>query len=188
MDEQQKKWKPDPAKHADDWRKMWYQILDGRRFSIRQTHGEEAAKKYRPHSAEENYFKQWGKLPAHVTSEDTEVPYADALRVMEMVDKHHDRYWRQMTKEYPDKVKAFWKRLEKQLAEVQATPAYKMSQEDRKELMQYSEAIVAKMRNLKADGEETKHQGRQQGEQAVAGGHQPKEADSAEANTNTAAQ
>ena len=167
MDEQQKKWKPDPGKYSDNWRKMWFEILDGRRFSIRQTHGEEAAKKYRPHSAEENYFKQWGKLPAHVTSEDTEVPYADALRVMEMVNAHHDRYWTQMTKEYADKVKAFWKRLSDQLAEVQATPAYQISQQDRKELIEYSEAIVAKMRNLGSNGK-TKHRAGQQGEQAIA--------------------
>lgn len=185
MDEQQKKWKPDPAKHSDDWRKMWYQILDGRRFSIRQTHGEEAAKKYRPHSAEENYFKQWGKLPAHVTSDDTEVPYADALRVMEMVNAHHDRYWTQMTKEYPDKVKAFWKRLSDQLAEVQATPAYQMSQEDRKELMKYSEAIVAKMRNLDRNGK-TKHQAGQQGQQAAPDGAEA--ANSTETDTHTTAE
>ena len=184
MDEQQKKWKPDPVKHSDDWRKMWYQILDSRRFSIRQTHGEEAAKKYRPHSAEENYFKQWGKLPAHVTSEDREVPYADALRVMEIVNAHHDRYWTQMTKEYPDKVKAFWKRLSDQLAEVQATPAYQMSQEDRKELIKYSEAIVAKMRNLDGNGK-AQHQAGQQGKQAASDGAEA--ADSTETNTHTTA-
>jgi hypothetical protein len=168
MDEQQKKWKPDPSKFADNWRKMWFEILDGRRFSIRQTHGEEAAKKYRPHSAEENYFKQWGKLPAHVTSEDAEVPYADALRAMEMVNAHHDRYWAQMTKEYPDRVKAFWKRLSDQLAEVQATPAYQISQQDRKELIEYSEAIVAKMRNLGSNDKEAQHPAGQQVEQAIA--------------------
>ena len=166
MDEQQREWKPEPGKHADDWRKLWFQILDSRRFSIRQTHGEEAAKKYRAHSAEENYFKQWGKLPAHVTSEDTEVPYADAMRVMEMVDVHHDRYWRQMTKDYPDKVKAFWKGLEKQLAEVKATPAYQLAQEDRKQLIDFSEAILQKVRNLKADDKADNEAG-QQGNQAA---------------------
>ena len=185
MDEQQRKWKPEPGKHAEDWRKMWFQILDSRRFSIRQTHGEEAAKKYRAHSSEENYFKQWGKLPAHVTSEDTEVPYADAMRVMEMVDVHHDRYWRQMTKDYPDKVKAFWKGLEKQLAEVKATPAYQLAQEDRKQLIDFSEAILQKVRNLKPDGKADNEAG-QQGKQATPDG--AAEADSTEADTNTAAQ
>jgi hypothetical protein len=185
MDEQQKKWKPDPGKFTDNWRKMWFEVLDGRRFSIRQTHGDEAAKKYRPHSAEENYFKQWGKLPAHVTSEDTEVPYADALRVMEMVNAHHDRYWTQMTKEYADKVKAFWKRLSDQLAEVQATPAYQISQQDRKELIEYSEAIVAKMRNL-GSNDKAQHQAGQQGKQAATDGAEA--ANRTETNTYTTAE
>ena len=185
MDEQQKKWKPDPGKYADNWRKMWFEILDGRRFSIRQTHGEEAAKKYRPHSREEAFFKQYGKLPSHVTENESEVPYLDAVSVVSQVNEHHDRYWTQMTKEYPDKVKAFWKRLSDQLAEVQATPAYQVSQQDRKELIEYSEAIVAKMRNL-GSNDKAQHQAGQQGEQAATDGAEA--ANRTETNTHTTAE
>jgi ABC-type nitrate/sulfonate/bicarbonate transport system substrate-binding protein len=71
-----------------------------------------------------------------------------------------------MTKDYPDKVKAFWKGLEKQLAEVKATPAYQLAQEDRKQLIDFSEAILQKVRNLKAD-DKADNEARQQGDQAA---------------------
>lgn len=167
MDEQNKKWSPNPSKHADDWRKMWFTIIDSRRFSIRQTHGDEAAKRYRPLTAEENFFKSWGKLPHHVNEDDTELPAREAMQIAEMVDKHHDRYWVQMTQEYREQVQKFWKRLCDQLAEVQSTPAYQLSQDDRDELMKYSQAIVDKMRNLHNNGKETNESG-QQGIEATA--------------------
>jgi len=68
---------------------------------------------------------------------------------------------------------------------VQATPAYQVSQQDRKELIEYSEAIVAKMRNL-GSNDKAQHQAGQQGEQAATDGAEA--ANRTETNTYTTAE
>lgn len=153
MEEQttSKKWKPDPAKHADDWRRIWFEILDTRRFTIRQMFGPEAADRYKPLKAEGEYFKTWGKLPDHVTDEDTEVPVGEARQIVELMDAHHDRYFRDMKRRYKGQIDAYMMRLGRQLREVQASPAYKATAKQREELDKYNDAMLQKVRKLDAD-------------------------------------
>jgi hypothetical protein len=146
-----KKWKPDPAKHADDWRRIWFEILDSRRFAVRQIYGQEAADRYKPVKAEGEYFKTWGKLPDHVTDDDTEVPVHDAKRIVEMVDAHHARYFKDMKRMYQTNFDAYMMRLQRQAKEVQASPAYKATAKQREQLDEYNDAMLQKVRKLDAD-------------------------------------
>lgn len=146
-----KRWKPEPIKHADDWRRMWFEILDSRKFAIRQIYGPEAAERYKPLKAEGEYFKTWGKLPDHVTTEDTEVPVMEAQQICEMKDAHHLRYFEDMERMYQGQMNAYLMRLQRQAKEVQASPAYKAAAKQREQLDELNDAMLQKVRKLDAD-------------------------------------
>lgn len=197
-EEERKEWAPNPDKYKAQWMKMWYGIIDSRRWAIRQSHGDECAQLYEPQVEERDFFLQYGKLPHNAVGMRTSPQSTEWLQppcekcdqtyaraVIAIVDNYHSKFWKAADRKFGDKRAKYEERLAKQQKAVEATEQWKADKDSRKQLDDYLSQFVA---NLKADGEETKHQGRQQGEQAVAGGHQPKEADSAEANTNTAAQ
>lgn len=173
-----KEWNPNPQKHESAWRKMWFDIIDSRRWSIRQTHGDECAKLYEPVEEEQAFFMAYGKLPHNAVGMKTNPKSTEWLQppcekcdqqmaqaIVKMVDSYHDRFWKAADRKFADKRKKYEDRLDKQRKAAEATEQYKADKDTRKQLEDYLSQFVA---NLKADGEETKHQGRQQGEQATA--------------------
>ena len=186
--EKQEEWKPDPLKHAKDWARIYFDLIDTRRFQIRQTHGAEAAERYRYHSAERDYFFMWGKLPHHVIEDKCEVcDQEQARRVASWVDAHHRAFFEQMQGEFMKHIRAYQQRMDKNLRRAANMPAYKGDAEERERLIQYAAKWIAGIRadmrpeaNLQADGKTQGQQGHAPAEQGA------ETADSKEANTHTA--
>jgi len=194
----QKQWQPEPGKYEAEWKKTWFGIIESRRFQIAQTHGNEAAKRYRPHSWERKYFMSWGKLPHAVigqraSSKSIEwvVPPCEvcdvdtAKEIVMVIDEHHARFWAEMNDAYKSNVEQWQQRINKQIKRVEATEQYKADKEDRERRVKYSEDAIKNFRNLKAD-DKAQHQAGQQGQQAASDG--AKAADSTETDTNTTAE
>ena len=187
-EQKQEEWKPEPAKHAKDWVRIYYDLIDTRRFQIRQTHGPEAAERYRYHSAERDYFYMWGKLPHHVIEDKCEVcDQEQARRVASWVDAHHRAFFEQMHGEFMKYVKAYQERMEKNFKRAANMPAYKGDLEERERLIQYAAKWIAQIRadmkpsaNLGGDATTKGQQGDAPAQQGA------KEADSTQADTHTA--
>jgi len=176
-EEQPKEWTPNPEKYKAQWMKMWYDIIDSRRWSIRQTHGDECAKLYEPQLEERDFFLQYGKLPHNAVGmktnpkstewlqppcEKCDQQYAQA--VIAIVDAYHSKFWKAADRKFADKRKKYEDRLAKQRKAAEATEQYKADKDTRKQLEDYLSQFVA---NLSADGKET-NEGRQQGGEATA--------------------
>lgn len=185
---EQKKWAPDKERFGANWRKMWIDMMDTRMFIIRQTLGDAAAKRYRPHTAEQLYFYEWGKLAKHVAEERTDdngnkywarmcdvCDFQQAQQVVKWSNEHDERFWREMIAEYKEKWKATGKVLDDRRAKTEATDEWKAGEADRERLAKESEALRQKIwrqkleesANLGSDAKEEKHQSGQQGEQAT---------------------
>ena len=190
-----KEWNPNPQKHESAWRKIWFDIIDSRRWSIRQTHGDECAKLYEFVQEEYDFFMLYGKLPHSAIGMKTSPQSTEWLQppcekcdqqmahaVVGLVDNYHSRFWRAADRKFSDKRKRYEDRLEKQRKASEATEQYKADKDTRKQLDDYLSQFVA---NLKADGKANNEAG-QQGKQATPDG--AAEADSKEADTNTTAQ
>lgn len=173
--EQQEEWKPDPLKHAKDWARIYFDLIDTRRFQIRQTHGAEAAERYRYHSAERDYFFMWGKLPHHVIEDECEVcDQEQARRVASWVDAHHRAFFEQMQGEFMKHIRAYQQRMERNFKRAANMPAYKGDAEERERLIQYAAKWIASIRadmrpdaNLEADGKTQGQQGHAPAEQGA---------------------
>lgn len=176
-EEERKEWAPNPDKYKAQWMKMWYGVIDSRRWSIRQSHGDECAQKYEPQVEERDFFLQYGKLPHNAVGMKTSPQSTEWLQppcekcdqtyaraVIAIVNNYHARFWKAADRKFGDKREAYEVRLAEQQKAVEATEQWKADKETRKQLDDYLSQFVA---NLKADGE-TKHQVRQQGEQAIA--------------------
>ena len=172
-----KEWNPNPQKHESAWRKIWFDIVDSRRWTIRQTHGDECAKKYTPVEEEQAFFLAYGKLPHNAVGMKTAPQSTEWLQppcekcdqqmakaIVKLVNNYHERFWKAADLKFGDKRTAYEERIAKQRKAVEATEQWKADKDSRKQLDDYLSQFVA---NLKADGEE-KHQSGQQGEQATA--------------------
>ena len=188
MEEAKKDWKPDPSKHQKAWMKIYFDIIDSRRFQIRQTHGPQAAEDYRYHSAERDYFLTWGKMPQHVIQDNCQVcDRRQAEEVVNWVNAHHARFFKEIEERSAKYIKAFTDRRERMFRRAEAMPAYKAEEESRKALVDYAEKWIAQIRadmkpsaNLGGDATTKGHQGGAPAQQGA------KEADSKEADTNAA--
>jgi hypothetical protein len=175
---ERKEWRPDPQKYATVWKKMWFDIIDSRRWSIRQTHGDECAKLYTFVPEEYEFFMQYGKLPHNAIGMKTAPQSTEWLQppcekcdqqtakaIVKLVDDYHAGFWKAADLKFGDKRKAYEERIAKQRKAVEATEQYKADKEARKQLDDYLSQFVA---NLKADDKEAQHPAGQQGEQAIA--------------------
>jgi len=192
---ERKEWKPDAQKYATAWKKMWFDIIDSRRWTIRQTHGDECAKLYTFVPEEYEFFMQYGKLPHNAIGMKTAPQSTEWLQppcekcdqqmakaIVKLVNNYHERFWKAADLKFGDKRAAYEERIAKQQKAVEATEQYKADKDARKQLDDYLSQFVA---NLKAD-DKAQHQAGQQGQQAASDG--AKAADSTETDTNTTAE
>lgn len=172
-----KEWNPNPKKHESAWRKMWFDIVDSRRWTIRQTHGDECARKYAPVEEEQAFFMAYGKLPHNAIGMKTAPQSTEWLQppcekcdqqmakaIVKLVNDYHERFWKAADLKFGDKRTAYEERIAKQRKAVKATEQYKADKDARKQLDDYLSQFVA---NLKAD-DKAQHQAGQQGQQAIA--------------------
>lgn len=172
-----REWSPDSQKHEVSWKKMWFDIIDSRRWSIRQTHGDECAKSYRFLEEEQAFFMKYGKLPHNAvgmktspkSTEWVQAPcekcdQQDAKAIVKMVDDYHAWFWKLADRTCGDKRAKYEERLDKQRKDVEATAQYKADKETRKHLDDYLSRFLA---NFQANGKET-NEGGQQGGKATA--------------------
>ena len=194
-EEERKEWAPNPDKYKAQWMKMWYGIIDSRRWAIRQSHGDECAQLYEPQVEERDFFLQYGKLPHNAVGmrtspqstkwlqppcEKCDQTYARA--VIAIVDNYHSKFWKAADRKFGDKRAKYEERLAKQQKAVEATEQWKADKDSRKQLDDYLSQFVA---NLKAD-DKAQHQAGQQGEQAAPNGAEA--ANSTETDTHTTAE
>ena len=182
---ERKKWAPDPAKYADAWKGVYDNIVHSRRFYYGQLFGNDKGQRYKPHTAERDYFMTWGKLPEHVIADDCQVcDRRQAEQVMEWVTKHNQRYCEQMAEEGAAFVAKREKRMQKQREMVEATDEYKTTKDERERLVKFADEWITKVR---AEMSDIRTHGKTQGQQGDAATEQgAKEADSKEADTHTA--
>lgn len=176
----QEPWKPDPGKYADAWKRVWYDIVEGRKFSIATTHGTSIAERYRYHTAERDYFLQWGKLPHHVIEDECEqCDMGQARQVASWVDAHHRRFFNEVMDEAMPHITKFRQRLERNRKRSRGMAAYAADNEDREKLIQLSAEILerfraderAKRANLDGDAKKKGHQGEQAAQQGAQEAH-----------------
>ena len=182
---EQKKWAPDPQKHAEAWKRIYNDIVNSRRFYYSQLFGRECGKRYKPHPDERAYFMTWGKLPEHVIADDCQVcDRHQAERVMEWVQAYNQRYFDAVRKDATKHIEAREKRMQKQREMVEATDNYKASKDQRETLVKFAdewiERIRSEMSDIRGDATTKGQQGDAPAQQGA------KEADSKEADTNAA--
>jgi hypothetical protein len=182
---ERKKWAPDPEKYADAWKRVYDDIVNSRRFYYAQLFGNDKGQRYKPHTAERDYFMTWGKLPEHVIADNCQVcDRRQAEQVMEWVTNHTRRYCEQMTEEGKEFVAKREKRMQKQREMVEATDEYKTTKDERERLMKFAdewiERIRSEMSDIRGDATTKGQQGDAPDQQGA------KEADCKEADTNAA--
>ena len=185
MDKPQEAWKPEPAKHLDAWKKIWYDIVDGRRFQIAQTHGHKAAEQYRYHTAERDYFYTWGKLPHHVIADNCQVcDAAQAREVASWVDAHHRRYFHEMDEFAKEHIAKWHEAQNRRMKRAANMPEYKAAKDERQRVIQYAKDMITKVR---AEMSDIRTHGKTQGQQGDTATEQgAEEANRKEADTHTA--
>jgi len=185
MDKPQEAWKPEPAKHLDAWKKIWYDIVDGRRFQIAQTHGHKAAEQYRYHTAERDYFYTWGKLPHHVIADNCQVCDAEQAReVASWVDAHHRRYFHEMDEFAKEHIAKWREAQDRRMKRASNMPEYKAAKDERQRVIQYAKDMITKVR---AEMSDIRTHGKTQGQQGdTATEQRAEEANRKEADTHTA--
>ena len=105
---------------------FWADLMQSRRYMIREVYGDECANKYQPHHIEKEYFiNNNGNFSGHPS-----------------VTEHNKAFWVMCEVRYAHKREAYQRILRSKWNEVQESADYKSRERDRQQLKDYiSQAI-----------------------------------------------
>jgi len=138
-------WTPNPGKYQEQWKKMWFDMVETRKFQITQVYGKAMAERYAYLKSERDYFLQWGKMPAHVVEEQCDkCDIQQAELVQAQVKLHHENFWAQADEQAAYERECFLERIRGRIKALERLPEYQRLLKDRLKLLEASEVFVAK--------------------------------------------
>lgn len=119
--------------------RVFYEVIESRRWKVQQIYGLEASKRYNFLPKEKNFFLMYGHLP---TNPNADSRY-EAESLQKEIDAHHAEFWNFCDNQYPVQRDAYFSRIETNRKNAQSWPEYQKQQKDRDQLAAYLKAQAA---------------------------------------------
>lgn len=113
--------------------RVWYEVIESRRWKVQQIYGLEAAKRYTYLNKEKQFFLLYGHLPSNPSKDSL----YEAQALQKEIDAYHAEFWTFCDSQYPVQRDAYFSRIEQNKKNAASWPEYQKQQKDRDQLADY---------------------------------------------------